>query len=269
MMLDAAYRRPPFHPGEKEKGFRDALIMEAFLQLVTASPVTPKVCHIALVTGDGLLADAIKARTSDSKNVRILTTLEELKGLISTLVSAVSEEFVAGLQERAGKYFFNPDHVEESLISKEKVRDRIRENFGSELESIPKGAERRENGTWYVTPPRFARKERQRVYWVTRINVEAKAYKTVLPGFAELWTQLAPLLLPKTPQSGPGGYLTGIPTISTHGGQPQLGSGKREELFAKGRSSFEIGWSIVVTTTRKFTSPRVEGIQHIETTWEQ
>jgi PIN domain len=37
VMLDAAYRKPPFQSGEKEKGFRDALILETFMQIVGSS----------------------------------------------------------------------------------------------------------------------------------------------------------------------------------------------------------------------------------------
>jgi len=46
LMLDAVYRRPPFEIGEKEKGFRDALIAETFLQVVAAAPSTPRLCWI-------------------------------------------------------------------------------------------------------------------------------------------------------------------------------------------------------------------------------
>lgn len=42
LILNAAYRRPPFSQGPKEKGFRDALVVEAFLQLVSDSQSRPK-----------------------------------------------------------------------------------------------------------------------------------------------------------------------------------------------------------------------------------
>lgn len=38
LILDACYRRPPFEDSEREKGFRDSLIVETFLQLVENSP---------------------------------------------------------------------------------------------------------------------------------------------------------------------------------------------------------------------------------------
>lgn len=42
----AEYRKPPFGPGEKEKGFRDALVAESFLQLVENSPKTAALCRV-------------------------------------------------------------------------------------------------------------------------------------------------------------------------------------------------------------------------------
>jgi hypothetical protein len=36
LMLDSCYRRPPFSQGENEKGFRDSLIVESFLGLVSS-----------------------------------------------------------------------------------------------------------------------------------------------------------------------------------------------------------------------------------------
>src|SRR2546429_8663514 len=106
MILSAAYQKPPFSQGEKEKGFRDALLAEGFLQLVSDSPVTPKICRIGLVTSDGLLSETISQRTMNHSNVRILASLEDLKSLINTLVAEVSEEFVAKIQPSAESYFF-------------------------------------------------------------------------------------------------------------------------------------------------------------------
>jgi hypothetical protein len=42
MIQAAIYRLPPFQAGEKEKGFRDALVAESFLQLVGESPRSPQ-----------------------------------------------------------------------------------------------------------------------------------------------------------------------------------------------------------------------------------
>jgi len=152
LIHDACYRVPPFTDREKEKGFRDACIVETFAQLVEASPKTSRACRVVIVTGDALLADAIRMRTSDANNVRILNSIEELKGLINTLVEQVREEFVKTYRTKAQEYFFEADR-EEGLFYKEKIRSRIGEKFKEHLESIPKGSDERKNGMWHIGTP--------------------------------------------------------------------------------------------------------------------
>ena len=89
LMLDAAYRLPPFQAGP-EKGFRDALVVESFTQLVEDSPKSPQSCRVALVTGDKLMTESVNTRIGSASNVRILPSLEELQSLISTLVAEVT-----------------------------------------------------------------------------------------------------------------------------------------------------------------------------------
>ena len=95
LMLDAAYRRPPFSEGEKEKGFRDSLAAEAFIQLIEQSPSDPNACLSVLLTNDKLLSEAVMKRTANVRNVKVLASLEELKSLINTIASQVDEQFVA------------------------------------------------------------------------------------------------------------------------------------------------------------------------------
>lgn len=99
-------REPPFEQNEKEKGFRDSVIAHSFAQLQNSSPSTPNICRLALVSGDQRLQEYVAELTDKSKNVRILSKTDELESLINTLVSTVSEEFVAELTKKASKIFF-------------------------------------------------------------------------------------------------------------------------------------------------------------------
>ncbi|HFQ94689.1 MAG TPA: hypothetical protein ENK32_11805, partial [Anaerolineae bacterium] len=94
-------RDPPFEENEKEKGFRDSIIAHSFAQLHKTSPSTPNICRLALVSEDRRLREYVSELTIDSKNVRILSSLDELEGLINTLVSTIPEEFAAELAEKA------------------------------------------------------------------------------------------------------------------------------------------------------------------------
>jgi hypothetical protein len=290
VMKDAVYRVPPFEAGETEKGFRDALICESVTQLVSNSPVTPNVCRIAFMTNDGLLAKAVKNRTETATNMRVLNSLEELKSLINTLVAAISEEFVARIQEKAKAYFFEPGN-KDTFFYKEKIRGQIEEKFGNKLQILPQNATYRENGNWKIQPPTFLRKEKQRVYWASRIQVEAKAYKTTLSTLPiSVFSSLPPTDISLYHVSGPayigpehsglaskseniivsGSIVSGLVPLS--GGEERaigrFGIPPRQELIANGETVFEVTWSISVTTTGKFSSPRIENIKFIETLWE-
>ena len=276
LIHDACYRVPPFTDREKEKGFRDACIVETFAQLVEASPKTSRACRVVIVTGDTLVADAIRMRTSDANNVRILNSIEELKGLINTLVEQVREEFVKTYRTKAQEYFFEADR-EEGLFYKEKIRSRIGEKFKEHLESIPKGSDERKNGTWHIGTPSFVRKERQRMFWAIRIKVDAEAYKrTIQPAYysgqitlndrpfsisgipisPQVESYTFPGLLPSLESSVSVGSL--FPDLYTHS----------KELSGRGESVFQVVWSVVVTTRGKLSSPRVESLEYVGTTWE-
>ena len=298
MILDAAYRRPPFERGEKEKGFRDALVAETFLQIASQSPKTPRRCRVVLVTGDGRLTDAVKARTGSFKNVRIAASLEELEGLINTLVADVTEAYVQGIQEKALAYFFEEGN-EQTLYYKEGIRDRIEEKFSEQLADRPRGATRRDNGMWRISTPRFVRKEGQRVYWTSQVTVEGKAYKQVQSAVATAASvdiegylyqpYLDPnvISLPGLAQSdmyAPGAYAPGVSPYRA--GSPVampaylgqlLGSrslefsetGVSRALVAKGRTVFEVIWSVSISTKRKnFSGPKIEDIRFVEISWE-
>jgi hypothetical protein len=268
VIYNSAFRKAPFDPGEREKGFRDAVLAETFLQIVANSPTTPRICRIALVTADNLLGSAVSDQTSTATNIRIIKSIDELKSLINTLVSAVSEEVVARIKEQASNYFFVPKQ-EDTLYYTKKVRQLIDEKFKKELEEIPEGADRRENGTWYISPPGFLKKERQRVTWVSPIEVEAKAFKHEY----ESWVPPSRLAIPPPPTAlsrGPLG-LQSEPTLESKIDFATMliaARGGQEKIIAEGRTHFEVTWSHILSTNQKFRSPCIDGIRFIETHWE-
>lgn len=284
LIHDACYRVPPFTDREKEKGFRDACIVETFAQLVEASPKTSRVCRVVIVTGDALVADAIRMRTSGANNVRILNSIEELKGLINTLVEQVREEFVKTYRTKAQEYFFEADR-EEGLFYKEKIRSRIEEKFKEHLESIPKGSDERKNGTWHIGTPSFVRKERQRMFWATRVRVDAEAYKrTIQPSYYSGQVTLdsggqiilkgrpfSTSSMPSSPQVESYTFPDRLPSLES---SMSVGSlfpdiyTHSKELSGRGESVFQVVWSVVVTTRGKLSSPRVESLEYVGTTWE-
>lgn len=282
----AVYRLPPFEPGDKEKGFRDSLIAETFLQLVSQSPTTPSICLLAIVTNDNLLSNYLKSCTKKTKNVRVLSAVNELESLINTLVSKVAEKFIADIQGRIKTYFFDAENVT-GLFFKEKIKDKIRELYSEQLNSVPKAELQRENDTWWISEPVFLKKKKQRTFWMSLISIEAKLFKHeltpsqtfitsdltsglgrgVLPttpkvDFSDLATVLGSGVLPTTPKVD----FPDLATVLGSGVLPTTPTMKKINV-ATGRTSFEVHWSVNITQRKKFTHPCIEEIKFIDTKW--
>lgn len=236
IMHSAVYRLPPFDPGEKEKGFRDALVIESLQQLIAQSPVTPKVCRVVLVSEDKLVREAAKAATAATAactNVRVLNTLEEVKGYINTLVSEVDEAFVEEILSKVQPYFFVRKE-ESSLFYKEQLRNKIEEQFSQELTTKPEGVTEIEANTWYVGAPRFTKKELQRFFWTTRITATFTGYDVTNKfDFQGLMSSAA-----------------AIP---------------EKKVVMKYGVYFEVDWSVTLGQHKKLSSPKIEDIRYIET----
>jgi hypothetical protein len=288
---DAAFRIAPFEKGPKEKGFRDAVILESFVQLVAESPVTPRSCRVVLITNDGALVEAVKARTTQAKNVQVLPDIEELRGLINTLVSAVTEEFVASIQAAAKTFFFDKDDAD-SLYLTDKVDADIARRFQDALRALPAGAEGKDAENTWIGTTRFSKKQRQRVHWVTRVTLGYRAYRwhDPTPRYATTLGTLdlsglgisSSILSSKPGLVGSSGLLdlskltessTAPESIKFFGGGELIGGSpptKQKVYTHAGRFEFDVTWSAVVTAQQhKFKSGRTEGIELVEATWKE
>lgn len=245
------YRKPPFDPGENEKGFRDALIAETFLGIVADSHSTPSSCRLVMVSGDEMLREYLEEQTSNEKNVHIFEGLEDLKGLLNTLASEVALEYIEGIQEKVAKYFFEKEN-EGSLYYAKKINVQVIKKFSKQLEEFPVTATSRENRKWYISHPRFVSKSGQRITWKSQIDVEAISYALG----AEV-TQAGLL-----GQTGLFGLSTPKSSFST------LLGGTQKNKIANGRTVFEVEWSVLVTTKKTLRNPKIEKAVHVETIWE-
>jgi PIN domain len=291
IVMDAASRKPPFEKGEKEKGFRDAVILESFLQLVEDSPKTPSSCLIVLVGRDGPLTIAAKDRTSVAKNIRIVEDVTALKGLINTLVAKVDEEFVQSIKKESATYFFKDEkgsRAPSGLIFRENVMQQIQSKFTKELDFVPSGYDAKDKERVWVTDTRFSKKEGRRVYWVTRIEYEYKPYRWQEAG--AYWPRYAGLEFQgPTGPTGPTGLESGSTILGNLGltayrAALESASGiegpphhelphvnpyaLKEKSFGKsGRIIFDVTWSVVISTERrKFSAAKIESIDYVETT---
>lgn len=281
----AEYRIPPFEGGDKEKGFRDALIAETFLQLVASSPKTPAICRVVLVTSDLLLSQAVNDRLASYANASVLASIEELKGLINTIVSNVGEEFISQLLPKATRLFFVSADDENTLYYKEKVSEKLTSKFASVLEERPEGATFRRNATWYIGRPNFSRKEGRRVSWISRVEIEAEAgsttkeedktgstsFVTVGPNAQYFLPNANPLsnvatVGPANLSTDSGSYFYGHNYYNTLASL--AGPAEKRVVTHKGKDVFEVLWSTEVTMAKELKKPNIEDIRHVAITWQ-
>lgn len=274
----STYRLPPFDKGEREKGFRDALISESFMQLIEAAPKTPQICRIVLVTNDDLLETDLVHKTTNLTNVKIYKDIEDVKSLINTLASQVQEGLIDKIKDKASRYFFEKGN-NDCLYYKEKIYDKIEDRYQDKLNELHPEADSRTNGTIYISPPRFFSKKGQRITWKTRINIASKAYKKIVSGSSTaLGLGLTgPYAIPTTfglAQHHESPHALGLtqpfaipePSTAFHGLTSSLID--KDKLIADGRTTFEITWSILVTTNYKFRNPKIDSVDFIEINWE-
>ena len=295
ILHNAAFRIAPFQRGKNEKGFRDAMVLESFAQAVEAAPTSPARCRLVLVTGDEHLTFAAKERISTHSNAEVLSGLEELRNLISTLISTVDESFVKDWREKAGKIFFEPAQTD-TLYYRKNIHETIQGKYPDKLKELPDDATVRETDGIRIAPPQFLKKEQQRVHWSSRITFTANAYKYAASAStaSKLNDYLHALRAKPGPEAvdalGAGAYSTGTPfsNFLGLGAAPPTGLAAgsvpsfitatspslldftaegTKTLVKKGRTVFEVAWSTTVSSNKKLVRPKIDGISFVETIW--
>lgn len=171
-------RLPPFKDDGKEKGFRDVIVGQCALTAHETYPKNPSICKIAIVTDDDLLQQYIGEILPNAKNIRLISKNDGLDGLINTLTSNLDEELAASLQQKAGKLFFT-EGSDNSLFVKEDIESKISIQFSKVLADTIHARHVRTNGQWWINDTFLARKEGNKIYWTTPIEVDFKTTETI------------------------------------------------------------------------------------------
>lgn len=231
----SAKRQAPFEiSSEKEKGFRDAIIANTFIQEVNRSPKTPRACLLVFISGDKRVREYIEEKTSDSGNVRILETLDELKSLLNAIASEVTEEFLAEILPKARNVFWDFDK-EEGLYAKEGIFNKITEQYESELNSTNSNfpGSYRHSGKVTLGEQTFINKSGQTVTWSRTVYIGFKLVKYDMDKAKD--------------KTGLLGLALGEQTI-----------------VATGQSIFSVVWQHQVSTKGNIIKPKVVEIDFVE-----
>lgn len=246
------YRKPPFDGGEKEKGFRDAVIAQTVLQTLECSPKTPSICRVVLITDDKLVIDYVIEKTETAKNLKILSSLDELEGLINTISSELPEDFLDLLLKKATTIFFEKEN-KGSLYYKDDVRKKINELYSEHLKITPEPGQIRENGTWWIKNSIFSEKSGNKITWTTPVTIEGKLF-ALLPSTAQ--TNQQQTQEAETAQ-----------TILTKA-LLKLNESLQKKEVGKIETTFHIKWTTTLSQTDRLTSPMLKSIDFVETEWD-
>lgn len=233
----SARRQPPFEiSGEKEKGFRDAIIAETFIQEWKKSPSTPRSCLLVLITGDQRLREYISLKTDGSKNIRLLESLDDLKSLLNAISSEITEEFLEKISPIAKRLFWDFDK-KEGLYEKSEVYKTIAETYSDQLSSLVNdypGCKRKGNGVT-LGDQTFIRKTGQTIIWSRLVIFKSNIVRSALNTLASL--------------------------VANTGGNLTLQS--EDQVLQKVESAFAVEWQHQITTKGNISKPKINKVDFI------
>ncbi|MBU0529892.1 hypothetical protein KKF86_09100 [bacterium] len=274
LVSDATFRIPPFEVGEKEKGFRDSIILEIVAQIVGDSPKTPSVCRVIFICRDKIFIEACENRFKDNKNVKIFNSIDSLIGYIKTIKSKISEKIINKVSSKASLYFFDDDK-EKGLIYDKKILERIFDEYSTKIKSYPTSDCIVKTGTRWITNPNFNKKVNNRFHWISRIEIDRKAFYEPLQRYDQL-----SLNYPMTSEQTPGLY-TGSNTVQLgkYDSLGSFGSGKYFSRFnndllnqspiSEGKVVFDVYWSVSISPERYiFSKPYVDKLEYVTSNWD-
>src|SRR6266446_323954 len=284
LIQNAGYRKPPFDAGEKEKGFRDALVLESFVQLSETLPKTSALARIVLVTGDRLINQAFDDKKVSQGNVIIYPGLDSVLNLFNVLRSEITEDILSNILPKAHTLFYEKNNPS-CLYIKERIFNKISEKFSEIVTAGPEPGLDSATKNLYLNPTTFVGKDGQRISFATKLTlaVESNSYEyeitspsnnsegtrigtNVLSGFS----QPAGNVLSSFSYANPPNTLLGLSGSAGLGemtirSTPTLPAIKQK--VRKGKHVFEIFWNGILTTRQKLTRPSLVDLKHLETTW--
>jgi hypothetical protein len=284
----AVTRQPPFEE-KQEKGFRDAVILETFCQLVEKLPKSAQSCRIVFVCADGLLAGAARERVANRTNVIVTAGLSELKTMVNALASRLTEETLGEILPLAAKMFLDTEG-ETGLWYSGKLWERISHQYAAILDASPLPEfDTQIIGVVVSSPPTFLTKKGQSVTFSSRVTYKMEAKKVTWRNLPTTSSSASPELFGSSTESVSFGGILGTPPPSPGsqavwaGSSQDAGVGlypwltahppspppQLEEIRRTGQHMFDVTWSVVLTARGKLRKAKVDRIEHKGTNWEE
>lgn len=268
----SCFREAPFQRGATEKGFRDAVLCETFIQM-TSDLVGGDTA--VLVSNDGLVRSYIESRNIPTNRARVVDDLKALDDEIQLRVANIDEGTQALIERLAQQLFYPWDNQDQrrSLWKREQLYDKIMAQHGERLRQAPLGFEyvlvRQE-----LSNARLVSKDGSRVHFESNYVVES-AFRYWVPApnpslEASKW-QLASLMSRnvKVPQSS---TTETVPLRTTAVLQKQLAPTGLMDLFPGGewkqvpkdsKDTIVIRWSATFSRSGRLTHATIDEIDFV------
>lgn len=281
IIVSATSRIAPFENNDKEKGFRDALILETFAQIADLPISEMKKCRIVLVTDDILLTKATNNRFIKPNNIKIIQNIEKCEEFISLLVNEVTEEYIKQVENKIELSFYNAP-AKSGIYYDCEIRKEIEKRFSKQLKELYPTSSIRENGNLSIFSTSFSHKESQKFYWTTEIKIEGICYrKEILRKSQDSY--LSNVYIPpnnnifEINNSSIDKYLSSFGNLETSRNTYDIVNNRlvsdipveQKIRIATCKSTFEIKWSIVIKTNNVLGMSQLENIEFIENLWEE
>lgn len=143
VVQDAIWRNEPFtydpKDRDREKGFRDALILETVSKICEENKGTTN--NIVFLCNDFLLKTAAEKRLKHNPKVLIFESLPEFEAYIKLTQQKLTDKFVKSIQNHARRWFFTPSDSS-TIWYKDQIRQTVRNKFidrlAAEFEGLSK-----------------------------------------------------------------------------------------------------------------------------------
>ncbi|MFM0309602.1 PIN domain-containing protein [Paraburkholderia sp. RL17-383-BIF-A] len=174
-LMDAAGSRlPPFDPNEdKEKGFKDAMVAETFIQIWGDLPAHGT-DSIVLVTDDAVLSEHVNQRIRH--NWKVLKNTDELSAELNFLASDIPTEIAEKLPARANEVLIGAGEFWDNVWRLSNAN--FPEHFSKAIPGLFNVTLRPQK----FSQPSFVRKDMRRLYFTCRYSVYRVAQRLVPSG---------------------------------------------------------------------------------------
>lgn len=126
LIQKAVWREPPFSYDPKdpknEKGFRDAIILETFQDIVATDTRT---VNMVFISNDGLLRKAVETMCKSDSRCSIYQSVDDFTSYLRLTKEKLTDQFIKSLVSKAAKKFFTKSDPT-CIFYKDNIKERVR-----------------------------------------------------------------------------------------------------------------------------------------------